>query len=90
MADAKANDPKRRALGRGLEALLPSKPLAAPAKAVAPPPAAPAAPSGKPLEVDVKAIERNPFQTRTRFDEEALNELTQSVAATGVVQPIVV
>jgi ParB family transcriptional regulator, chromosome partitioning protein len=42
------------------------------------------------LEVDVKAIERNPFQTRTRFDEQALNELAQSVAATGVVQPIVV
>ncbi len=89
MADVKAQDPKRRALGRGLEALLPSKPLAVPAKA-APVTAPPAAPTGKPLEVDVTAIERNPFQTRTRFDEQALNELAQSVAATGVVQPIVV
>jgi len=87
MADVKAQDPKRRALGRGLEALLPSRPVAPPVKAAAP---EPAAPSGKPLEVDVKAIERNPFQTRTRFDEAALNELAQSVAATGVVQPIVV
>lgn len=90
MADAKAQDPKRRALGRGLEALLPSRPATAPAKAAPSTPPPPAAPSGKPLEVDVKAIERNPFQTRTRFDEKALNELTQSVAATGVVQPIVV
>lgn len=85
MSDVKTQDPKRRALGRGLEALLPSRQTAP-----APAPAAPAAPSGKPLEVDVTAIVRNPFQTRTRFDEEALNELTQSVAATGVVQPIVV
>ena len=88
MADVKAQDPKRRALGRGLEALLPSKPAAAKPATTAPEPLA--APSGKPLEVDVTAIERNPFQTRTRFDEDALNELAQSVAATGVVQPIVV
>ena len=85
MPDVKTQDPKRRALGRGLEALLPSRQTAP-----APTPAAPAAPSGKPLEVDVTVIQRNPFQTRTRFDEDALNELTQSVAATGVVQPIVV
>ncbi|MEG9431040.1 ParB/RepB/Spo0J family partition protein [Terriglobus sp. ADX1] len=87
MSDVKTQDPKRRALGRGLEALLPTRQTA---PAAAPAPAAPAAPSGKPLEVDVTAIVRNPFQTRTRFDEEALNELTQSVAATGVVQPIIV
>jgi len=85
MSEAKNIDPKRRALGRGLEALLPSRPAAA--KTVEP---APAVPSGKPLEVNVADIERNPFQTRTRFDEDALNELARSVAATGVVQPIVV
>jgi ParB family chromosome partitioning protein len=86
MSDVKTQDPKRRALGRGLEALLPSR-QAAPTPAT---PAPPASPTGKPLEVDVTVIQRNPFQTRTRFDEQALNELTQSVAATGVVQPIVV
>ncbi|MGI4854076.1 MAG: ParB/RepB/Spo0J family partition protein [Janthinobacterium lividum] len=45
---------------------------------------------GHPLEIDVQHIERNPFQTRTRFDETALDELAQSITATGVVQPIVV
>jgi ParB family chromosome partitioning protein len=79
------NDPKRRALGRGLEVLLP--PRQAPAATVAAP--VPTA-DGKPLEIPVGAIERNPFQTRTSFDPEKLNELAQSIAASGVVQPIVV
>jgi ParB family chromosome partitioning protein len=42
------------------------------------------------LEIPLDHIERNPFQTRTRFDEAQLTELTQSIAASGVVQPIVV
>jgi ParB family transcriptional regulator, chromosome partitioning protein len=46
--------------------------------------------SGKPREIPVEQIERNPFQTRTRFDEQQLEELTASIAATGVVQPILV
>jgi ParB family transcriptional regulator, chromosome partitioning protein len=99
MPTAATPDPKRRALGKGLESLLPkrSAPVAAPA-----PPAAPisdplpsisaaaAEPAGRPLEIPLDHIERNPWQTRTRFDEAELNELAQSIAATGVVQPIVV
>jgi ParB family chromosome partitioning protein len=77
-------DSKRRALGRGLEVLLPQRPAAQAAPAQAPPS------DGKPLELPVGAIERNPFQTRTSFDQEKLNELAQSIAASGVVQPIVV
>ena len=78
------SDPKRRALGKGLESLLPSRPAT-------PPPAAHAAPStGQPLEIPLDLIDRNPFQTRTRFDEAQLNDLANSIAATGVVQPIVV
>ena len=74
---------KRRALGRGLEALLPSRPATPPASE------APAA-NGRPLDIALDHIDRNPFQTRTQFDEAALGELAQSIAATGVVQPIVV
>ncbi|HEY0161278.1 MAG TPA: ParB/RepB/Spo0J family partition protein [Edaphobacter sp.] len=87
-----SSDPKRRALGKGLESLLPSRPAAAKpavvpavtAAAVAPEPA------GKPLEIPLDHIERNPWQTRSHFDEAALMELAGSIAATGVVQPILV
>jgi len=86
MSTSSANDPKRRALGRGLESLLPSK------AAAAPPPPAPAAskPDGKAFEIDVDLIDRNPFQTRTHFDEAKLAELAGSIAASGVIQPIAV
>jgi ParB family chromosome partitioning protein len=77
-------DPKRRALGKGLESLLPHRP-AAPAP---PPPVVES--TGKPLEIPLDQIERNPFQTRSHFDEAKLVELAQSIAASGVVQPIVV
>lgn len=85
---------KRRALGKGLEALLPHRPAPPPqpvqiaASADGAPAAAPN--SGAPLEIAVELIERNPYQTRSHFDDKALEELTASVAATGVVQPIVV
>lgn len=82
-----STDSKRRALGRGLESLLPSRPAVAPAiaaSAVAP------SPAGKPLEIAVDLIDRNPFQTRSSFDEGKLAELASSIAATGVVQPIIV
>lgn len=85
------SDPKRRALGKGLESLLPSRPAAAkPAVVPAVTAAAAPEPAGKPLEIPLDHIERNPWQTRTHFDEAALTELANSIAATGVVQPIVV
>ena len=76
---------KRRALGRGLEALLPARP-----QPVSEPAGENPSTAGQPLELATNQIERNPYQTRTRFDEEALEELARSVAATGVVQPVVV
>jgi ParB family chromosome partitioning protein len=79
------HDPKRRALGKGLESLLPSRQPAS-----VPHISAVAEPTGKPLEIPLDHIERNPFQTRSRFDEAQLSELSQSIAASGVVQPIVV
>ena len=82
MSQATAQDPKRRALGRGLESLLPQRQA----------PVTPAVPdtSGKPLEIPLDRIERNPYQTRSHFNEAQLDELAQSIAASGVVQPIVV
>jgi ParB family transcriptional regulator, chromosome partitioning protein len=77
--------PKRRALGKGLESLLPGR-SGFTAAAPAPPPPE----EGKPREIPVDQIERNPFQTRTTVDEHALRELSASIAATGVVQPVLV
>ncbi len=79
------HDSKRRpALGKGIESLLgPRQPAVAAAPAVA-------EATGKPLEIALDKIERNPNQTRTAFDEAKLAELAQSIAATGVVQPVVV
>src|ERR1700727_3597353 len=76
--------PKRRALGKGLESLLPR------VHAVAESGMAEGHETGKPREIPVGVIERSPFQTRSRFDEVQLAELAASIAATGVVQPIVV
>ncbi len=79
---------KRRALGKGLESLLPSRPAGAtaqPVSALAPP-----TESGKPREIPVELVDRNPYQTRSKVDAAQLEELSRSIAATGVVQPIVV
>ena len=79
------HDPKRRALGKGLESLLPARPAPAP-----PPPATPVESTGKPLDIPLDNIERNPWQTRTHFDEAKLQELAQSIVVSGIVQPILV
>ncbi|MBI9065813.1 MAG: ParB/RepB/Spo0J family partition protein [Salinivirgaceae bacterium] len=41
-------------------------------------------------EIDVKKIEANPFQPRTEFDEEAMEELAASIKLIGIIQPITV
>ena len=45
---------------------------------------------GNILEIELSAIEENPFQPRTNFNEEALNELAASIKELGVIQPITV
>jgi len=84
-----ATDNKRRALGKGLDSLLPrvnSQP--APAQVDAPTPVE--SEGGKPREISVEEIDRNPFQTRTHVDGGELAELAASITANGVVQPILV
>jgi ParB family chromosome partitioning protein len=78
--EANPTHPRRPALGKGIESLLGPRPQAAPV----------ADATGKPLEIALDRIDRNPHQTRTAFDEAKLAELAQSIAATGVVQPVVV
>lgn len=45
---------------------------------------------GSIVELDIEAIEVNPFQPRTKFNEETLRELASSIKELGVIQPITV
>jgi ParB family chromosome partitioning protein len=95
----------RNALGRGLGALIrepepqvPAPPTPAPAAqphATSSSGAAAAAPTREtvhagPLQIDIDLIEPSPYQPRTRFREEALDELARSIQSSGIIQPLVV
>ncbi|HLY42153.1 MAG TPA: ParB/RepB/Spo0J family partition protein [Terracidiphilus sp.] len=80
-----ATDTKRRALGKGLDSLLPRAHVPA-----APVPSPAEAEGGKPREIPLDRIDPNPFQTRSQMNEEQLAELAASIAANGVVQPVLV
>src|SRR5438034_3685992 len=94
----------RNALGRGLGALIRepehTNPAPAPAidnqsAAVTTAGGAAAAPAREavthgPQEIDIDLVEPSPYQPRTRFREEALDELARSIQASGIIQPIVV
>jgi ParB family chromosome partitioning protein len=73
---------KRKALGRGLDSLLPSRPAAVPI-------AMPTQIATAAQEIPVDSIDPNPYQTRRRINEAALEELAESIRASGVVQPVV-
>lgn len=80
---------KRKALGRGLDTLLPAaRGVQTSIPTQATPPQQPAGEAVR--EIPVELIDRNPYQTRTHFDETALNELAESIKVSGVVQPITV
>jgi ParB family chromosome partitioning protein len=74
---------KRKALGRGLDSLLPTRPAISPISM----PTAQAAASTQ--EISIDSIDPNPYQTRRRINEAALEELAESIRASGVVQPVV-
>lgn len=74
----------RKALGRGLDALLANRPGAAAAVA-----AAPAVEAGEQVRmIALDAIDPNPDQPRTVFQPGAIEELAQSIKEDGVIQPI--
>ena len=66
----------RRALGRGLSALIPETP--------------PSHTGERPTEVDLDRLIPNPLQPRTVMDEAKLEELSRSIKHSGVIQPIIV
>ena len=74
-------DNPRRALGRGLGALLPTRA-----------PAAPPSPAPDPTSVNagIYSIAANPLQPRRLFQHDRLAELAQSIQANGIIQPLVV
>jgi len=77
----KTTDSPRRALGRGLSSLIPSKaPLPSPADSAA----------HQIAEIPIDAIDPNPVQPRTVFQPERLQELAQSIKSNGVLQPLLV
>lgn len=65
---------KRRGLGRGLEALIPTAEESA----------------GGLVQVPVSAITPNPMQPRTVLDPDALSELAMSIRQHGLIQPLIV
>jgi ParB family chromosome partitioning protein len=88
---------RRGGLGRGLEALIPSSPqddreplaqATSEEPMVAEDSGEPSGPSFEQLPLD--RIDPNPRQPRGAFDEESLQDLTASIEAVGVLQPIVV
>ncbi len=67
---------RRSGLGRGLDSLIPTEKVKESNEVF--------------IEVPISAIAANEFQPRSRFDEEALVSLTESIRELGVLQPILV
>ncbi len=75
----------RNALGRGLSALIREpEPQAQASAAVAVAPAL-----AGPHQVDIDLIDPSPYQPRTRFREEPLEELARSIRTSGIIQPLI-
>jgi len=84
-----ANDKQRKALGKGLSALLPGRSQPAPAVASATAPGT-ATSAGKPGTLPLSLIQPNPMQPRTVFSSDGLEELAASIRANGIIQPLIV
>lgn len=66
---------QRRALGRGLQALISQSDVEG---------------AADPLTVDIGAVQPNPFQPRRAFDPDKLGELAESIRRHGILQPLLV
>ncbi|MBI5198219.1 MAG: ParB/RepB/Spo0J family partition protein [Nitrospirae bacterium] len=67
---------KKKALGRGLETLIPEK-------------STPAEPSDRVFQVEIDRIRPNRYQPRQVFTEEGISELADSIKIHGVIQPVI-
>ena len=82
----KAPDNPRKALGKGLSALLPTRPPVA----ATPTPTPVREPDAAAIRVPIQSIAPNPLQPRRLFQNDRLQELAQSIRANGIIQPLVV
>lgn len=84
----KPQDP-RRVLGKGLSALLPGRPAGVtPTAPLAAPPAV--EPTSGLQHLPIDAIQANPRQPRTNFQQDKLIELAESIKVNGILQPLLV
>ena len=77
---------KRRALGRGLEELFNNEPMnyeKIEEKIIT------STPKDEIVKISLDELRSNPYQPRTNFDQESLNELAASIKEHGVFQPII-
>lgn len=81
---------KRKALGRGLSALLSDNEDDEKLAVEISTDVIPTTPTNGMSEIQISEIEVNPFQPRTHFDEDALLELAESIKVHGIIQPITV
>src|ERR1035437_10297324 len=82
---SKSENP-RRALGKGMGALLPTRTHTPPP---APIPQPPADSHESSLTIPIDEIQPNPLQPRRVFQENRLEERAQSIRANGIIQPLV-
>ena len=79
--------PRRKALGRGLGALLPARPVEVADKVSTDT----TPPSGDQVhQIPIDLVDPNPYQPRRTFRQESLEELARSIQVDGLIQPIVV
>src|SRR6476646_6473362 len=85
-----AAEKQRKALGKGLSALLPGRGSGQGAAAAAAAAAAPSAATPPPTTLPIDAIHPNPMQPRVVFQPDRLEELAASIRANGIIQPLIV
>lgn len=78
-----AADKQRKALGKGLSALLPARPTPGIT-------AASTVAASAPTKLHIDAIHPNPVQPRVVFQADRLEELAASIRANGIIQPLIV